>query len=230
MSVPAQNGQIQPLWCREQAIRCGDEESLATMHIDPNVIHVLRSSPSRWDRQIVADLVAEMQEHLSENLDSIPAIRSVLAVAGYRALQNRIEHAVKDKHGVESLRSMAHAMRSFALGSPGLAAASFRNPVLDSPEWASAGKDLADSVFEVFEGVGIVGHHAKHGVRILRSLVRGFVLNEMVSAAAHPLEFQKSYNVAVEMFIAGLPTLAQTHIEAEAAATQDKQKLAPLVA
>lgn len=199
------------------------------MQTDPNVIHVLRSSPSRWDRQIVADLVAEMKEHLSENLDSIPAMRSTLAVAGYRALQNRIERAVNDKVGIEAVRSMAHAMRSFALGSPGLAAASFRNPVLDSPEWATAGKGLADAVFKVFAGVGIVGDHAKHAVRILRSLVRGFVLNEMVSAAAHPLEFQKSYKCAVEMFIVGLGTLAQTDFGVEATATQDRPKLAFLV-
>ena len=180
---------------------------------DPSVIHVLRNSPSRWDRQIVADLIVEMQEHLSENLDSVPAMRSVLAVAGYRALQKRIEHAVSGKQGIDALRSMAHAMRSFALGNPGLAAASFRNPMLDSPEWETAGKGLADSVFKVFAGVGFEGHHANHAVRILRSLIRGFILNEMVSAAAHPLEFQKSYNLAVEMFIAGLPAIAEANIE-----------------
>ncbi|WP_162244603.1 TetR-like C-terminal domain-containing protein [Afipia sp. Root123D2] len=201
----------------------------AKTHSDPNVTHVLRTAPSRWDRQIVADLIAEMQERLSENLDSVPAMRSALAVAGYRALRGRIENAVKDKQGTDALRSMVHAMRSFALGSPGLAAASFRNPVLDSQEWATAGKDLADTVFKVFEGVGITGYHAKHAVRILRSLVRGFVLNEMVSAAAHPLEFQKSYNCAVEMFIAGLPTLTQTHFEAEAYDTQDTLRRAYLV-
>jgi hypothetical protein len=228
MSFPAQDGSIRLLSdvVNSQSVMVMRKAS-TTMHTDPIVIHVLRSSPSRWDRQIVADLIAEMQEHLSENLDSVPAMRSVLAVAGYRALRSRIEHAVKDKKGIEALRSMAHAMRSFALGSPGLAAASFRNPILDSPEWATAGKDLADSVFKVFEGVGIVGHHAKHAVRILRSLVRGFVLNEMVSAAAHPLEFQKSYNCAVEMFIVGLPTLAQTHIDGEAAQLKTSQSETP---
>jgi hypothetical protein len=200
-------------------------------YTDPNVIHVLRSAPSRWDRQIVADLIAEMQEHLSENLDSIPAMRSVLAVAGYRALQNRIEHAVSGKQGINALRSMAHAMRSFALGSPGLAAASFRNPVLDSPEWKTAGNTLANVVFKVFEGVGIEGEHAQHAVRILRSLVRGFVLNEMVSAAAHPLEFQKSYNLAVEMFIAGLPAIAEANIEiGEIQATGERLRPASIIA
>lgn len=205
-------------------------KSFTKTHTDPNVIHVLRNSPSRWDRQIVADLIDEMQVHLSENLDSVPAMRSVLAVAGYQALRKRIEDAVNGQQGVEALRTMIHTMRSFALGSPGLAAASFRNPVLDSPEWETAGTDLAYSVFKVFEGVGIVGDNAIHAVRILRSLVRGFVLNEMVSAAAHPLEFQKSYNCAVEMFIAGLPTLAQTHFDGEADRTKGKPRRASLVA
>lgn len=184
-------------------------------HIDTNITHVLRRSPSRWDRQIIADLLDEMQGHLADNLESVPAMRSFLAITGYRNLRNRIEKAIISKQGVDAVRSMAHAMRSFALGSPGLAAAAFRNPVLDGPEWAAAGQDLADEIFAVLNGVGISGIHAKHAVRILRSLVRGFVLNEMVSAAAHPIEFQRSYNLAVEMFIAGLPTLAMTPVEEE---------------
>lgn len=51
----------------------------------------------------------------------------------------------------------------------------------------------------------------------------------MGSAAAHPPEFQKSYNLAVEMFIAGLPIWAQRHIDVRVSETPDGPKRPSLV-
>jgi hypothetical protein len=43
-----------------------------------------------------------------------------------------------------------------------------------------------------------------HVLRILRSLVRGFVLHEMVASFLEPLEHDVSYELGIDMFIAGL--------------------------
>jgi hypothetical protein len=174
---------------------------------DHDVEHVLQSAPTRWDRQVTADIVAEMEIHLSEAVDSLPAMRIALATAGYRGLQQRILQVTNGKSGTDALRAMAFAMRSYALGSPGLAAASFRNPQIDSPEWKEAGSEMAETIFRVFAGVGIEGEAAQHAVRILRSLVRGFILNEIASTSSQPIEFQKSYVLGVELFIQGLSVL-----------------------
>jgi Tetracyclin repressor-like, C-terminal domain len=172
-----------------------------------DVEHVLQSTPTRWDRQVTADIVAEMEIHLSEAVDSLPAMRIALATAGYRGLQQRILQVTNGKSGTDALRAMAFAMRSYALGSPGLAAASFRNPQIDSPEWKEAGSEMAETIFRVFAGVGIEGEAAQHAVRILGSLVRGFILNEIASTSSQPIEFQKSYVLGVELFIQGLSVL-----------------------
>lgn len=170
------------------------------------VEHVLKAPPSRWDKQVAADLIAEMETHLGK-IDTVPEMRQALALSGYRGLQQRIEKAIEGQSGVDALRAMAFAMRSFALGSPGLAAASFRNPYADSPECREAGENLAKLVSGVFGAMGYENQSAKHAIRILKSLVRGFVLNEMASSNARPLEYQKSYVLAIEQFILGLPAL-----------------------
>lgn len=172
-----------------------------------DVEHVLQSAPTRWDRQVTADIIAEMEIHLSEAVDSLPAMRIALATAGYKGLQQRILKATSDKSGTDALRAMAFAMRSYTLGSPGLAAASFRNPQVDSQEWKEAGSEMAQTIFRVFAGVGIEGEPAQHAVRILRSLVRGFILNEIASTSSQPIEFQRSYVLGVEVFIQGLSAL-----------------------
>lgn len=174
---------------------------------EQDVEHVLRTPATHWERQVTADLVAEMEIHLAEKIDSVCDMRVALAVAGYRGLHQRILQAIEGKSGADAIRAMAFAMRSYALGNPGLAAASFRNPKIDSPEWADAGNEMAQTVFRVLSGFGLEGEAAHDAVRILRSLVRGFILNEMASDSLQPLEFQKSFVLGVEVFIQGLTVL-----------------------
>ena len=72
----------------------------------------------QWDRRIAADLVTEMEPHLGK-VGTLPELRSLLAVNGYRGLRHRIEFAVRNLTGTAALRAMAHAMRGYALANPG---------------------------------------------------------------------------------------------------------------
>ena len=176
------------------------------------VEHVLRSVPTRWHKQISADLISEMEAFVGK-VDTLPEMRAALAIAGFQALHDRIKKSISGKSGIEALRAMSYAMRSFALGSPGLAAASLRHPDLESAEWKAAGAPLLQTILGVFAEVDLNGQQAIEATRILRSLVRGFVLTEMSSPNAHPIEFQKSYVLAVEQFIYGLPVLRDVAVE-----------------
>ena len=178
-----------------------------TLEIRPDNIKVdeILSGPAcSWDRRIAADLIAEMETHLAEKITTLPEMRRILAVKGYQGLRRRIEGEVEGKSGADALRAMALGMRSYALERPGLSAATFRNPVIDSPEWREAGSELAQTVFGVFAQIGLEGEQAQHALRMLRSLVRGFVLNEMALSFSDSLDYERSYELAIEVFIQGL--------------------------
>ena len=168
------------------------------------VERVIKAPAPRWDKKIAADLVTEMEAFFGK-VDTIPQMKQ--AIAGYQGLQRQIEKAVKGKTRLDAIRAMAHAMRSFSLGSPGLAIASFRDPDVDNPEYQKAAGQLALVVLRIFGEAGISGEAARHAIRILKSLVRGFVINEMSAPVARPIEYQKSYVFAVEMFVRGLSEL-----------------------
>ncbi|NGX99792.1 MAG: WHG domain-containing protein [Candidatus Afipia apatlaquensis] len=170
------------------------------------VERVIKAPAPRWDKKIAADLVTEMEAFFGK-VDTIPQMKQALAIAGYQGLQRQIEKAVKGKTRLDAIRAMAHAMRSFSLGSPGLAIASFRDPDVDNPEYQKAAGQLALVVLRIFGEAGISGEAARHAIRILKSLVRGFVINEMSAPVARPIEYQKSYVFAVEMFVRGLSEL-----------------------
>jgi Tetracyclin repressor-like, C-terminal domain len=170
-----------------------------------SVDEVLSLSASSWDKRITTDLIAELEVHLADKVSTLPEMRRILAVKGYRGLHQRIEGDVKDKNGVAALRAMAHAMRDFALEHPGLSAATFRNSTTDSPEWRQALGELSQTAYRVFSQVALDGQPAQQALRMLRSLVRGFVLNEMVASFLEPLDYGVSFELAIDAFVLGLP-------------------------
>ena len=99
------------------------------------------------------------------------------------------------------------SMRRYALDRPGMSAATFRNPEIDSPEWRAAQRELGKVMFAIFTQLGVTGEQALHALRILRSFVRGFVLHEMGASFLEPLEHDQSYEIGIRLFTEGLSVL-----------------------
>jgi hypothetical protein len=169
------------------------------------VDELLSIPASSWDKRIAVDLIAEMEIHLADKLATLPEMRRILAVKGYQGLRRRIEGDVKDKIGVAALRAIAHSMRDFALQHPGLSAATFRSAATDSPEWRHALGELLETAFRVLAQVKLEGEPAQQALRMLRSLVRGFVLNEMGATFLEPLDYTGSFELAIDAYVLGLP-------------------------
>jgi Tetracyclin repressor-like, C-terminal domain len=172
---------------------------------DPNFsVQELLNQPTHWDQLIAADLAAEMRAMLAEKVDTFPEMRQFLAIKGYRELHQRLEAAVGDKAGEEALCAVAFAMRAYAHDRPGLSAATFKNPAVDSPQWRDEGESLGRFILGVLAGVGLTDRPAIHALRILRALVRGFVLHEMALSFLEPIDYDETYGFAVEVYIRGL--------------------------
>jgi hypothetical protein len=168
---------------------------------------LLEQPATSWDKRIAADLTVEIERQLAETATTIPEMRRFLAIKGYRELQERIEDSIAGKTGAEALRATAISMRRYAMDRPGLSAATFRSPATDSPEWRDAQMRLGRVVFRVFAQNGVEGEAAVHALRLLRSFVRGFVMHEMGASFIEPLEYDKTYELGVEVFIQGLSAL-----------------------
>ena len=102
---------------------------------------------------------------------------------------------------------MAIAMRSFAHERPGLAAATFRSPAADSDAWRREGELLGATSLGVFSRAGLDGEAGLTALRILRALVRGFVLHEMSSSFLEGVDYDETYAAALKVFIRGLDAL-----------------------
>jgi Tetracyclin repressor-like, C-terminal domain len=174
-----------------------------------NVEDVLSYS-SRWDQKIATDLIAEMEILFGDKPATLPQMRRILAVKGYQGLKSRIEIDIKDRDGPDAFRAMANAMRNYALEHPGLSSATFRNPASDCPDWRQAGAELSQVAIRVLHEVGVQHESAEQALRILRSLVRGFVISEMAAAFfIEPREYQRTFDLGIEMYLKGVSALAE---------------------
>jgi hypothetical protein len=172
-----------------------------------SVEEILSADASRWDLRIASDLATELECQLAEKASTIPEIRRLLAVKGYRELRTRLQLEIGDATGDEAIRAMALAMRAFAHERPGLSAATFRSPATDSPEWRREGELLGGVALRVFESAALNREQATSALQILRALVRGFVLHEMAASFLETVDYDKIYATAVDVFIRGLDAL-----------------------
>lgn len=170
-------------------------------------VEELLAEDGRWDRRIAADLASEIEGQLGEKADTIPEMRRLLAVKGYRELRYRLELDTSGYHGDDAIRVMAIAMRAFAHERPGLAAATFRTPAMDSVAWRREGELLGATALGVFSRAGLDGEAGVTALRILRALVRGFVLHEMSSSFLEDVDYDETYAEALKVFIRGLDAL-----------------------
>jgi Tetracyclin repressor-like, C-terminal domain len=171
-----------------------------------DIDELLAAPTSSWHKKIAVDLISEIERHLVE-IGTLSEMRRFLAVKAYRELHERIEQETERKSGSDSLRAMAYVIRNYSLERPGLSAAIFREPVIDSLEWQEAGSSLAQAVSRVFVELGFEGEQAQHAFRIFRSLIRGFVIHEMAAPYLESLEYERSFELAIDLFIRGLPAL-----------------------
>ena len=161
----------------------------------------------RWDKVIAADLVREIENDSAELVETIEEMRLFLAIKGYRQMFNILTAETAGKTGTAALRAMAVASRAYAKERPGLSAATFRCPIVESPDWMAAFTAVRQLFEKAFAECGLDERASAHALRILRSLVRGFVVNEMSGSAAAWADFDESFDFAMDVFLGGLPAL-----------------------
>lgn len=163
-----------------------------------------------WDRRLAQDLAEEIGEGTGDRPDTLREMRRFLALKGYRELLRHVDEARNHLRGSDALAAVAHAMRAYAIARPALSAAAFRTAAADCPEWRKAHDDLHAFMIDIFEDCGLARDAAEKALDILRSLVRGYVLHEIMHTFVDVASYDESFDTAVRVFVTGLSALAPT--------------------
>lgn len=160
-----------------------------------------------WDQQLARDLATEVENFAGEKRCTFPELRRFFAIKGCRDLLCRLKTARHGKTSFAALRSVAKAMRQYALERPALWAAAFRTPTTDCSEWRTGHKEICDSITSILAECGAHGRDAEDALYMLRSLVRGFALHQILGSFLLVYSYDESFERAIDIFIAGLQGL-----------------------
>jgi hypothetical protein len=163
-----------------------------------------------WDRRLAKDLAEEIGEGTGDRPDTVREMRRFLAIKGYRELLRHVNEARNRLSGSEALAAVAHAMRAYAVARPAMSAAAFRKAAADCPEWRKAHEDLHIFMIEIFEDCDLPRDAAEKALDMLRSLVRGYVLHEIMQTFVDAASYEESFDTAVRVFVTGLSVLRPT--------------------
>ena len=138
---------------------------------------------------------------LYHHFQGLAGVRRGLALLGLRQMGAALGHAVMGKAGDEAILALAYALRDFAHEHPGLYEATVRSPEGEDPEWQNAGREVVDIGIRAFSAYHLALDDALHAVRLLRSIVHGWVSLHSAGGFALPLDVDETFHRLLDVFL-----------------------------
>lgn len=151
---------------------------------------------------------------LYKHVGSLEDLRRGVALVAVRELGRASAAATVGRSGPDALRSLARAIRGYAVEHPGRYAATQVAPdpsSADDLELSAAGADVVGIVAATLRGFDLDESRTVDVVRAVRSAVHGFVALELGGGFGLPDDVDASYDVLVELLVDGVTGLAQAH-------------------
>lgn len=145
---------------------------------------------------------------LYKHVAGLEDVRRGLALLGARTLAGRFTRAAVGKSGAVGVRAVCAAYRAFAREHPGLYTAIQRAPARDDAALIAASEEIIDILRAVLEPWRLDEAEQIHAIRMIRSLIHGFVSLEAAGGFGIPLDLEQSYDYAITVFIDGLDRAA----------------------
>jgi hypothetical protein len=161
-----------------------------------------------WHQRLARDLASEAEHVSAENRCLIPELRRFFATKAYRDLLAKMKTACEGKTSFDALKSVARSMQLYALERPALWAATSQTPAVDCAEWQAGYHELCDRIKSVLAECGVHGVHAEDALFMLRSLVRGFAVHQILGSSLDFCSCEESFERIIEIYVAGVRSVA----------------------
>jgi hypothetical protein len=163
-----------------------------------------------WARKISHEMTEEILR--SGDADTAaPEIRRFFSEKGSRELREMILQDAAGKSGPDAVRSMADAMRRFSMTKPAFTPVALQNLGEDNAPYLQAADALNKAALDILAEHRVTGEGARHALRMLKSLVRGFAIHKRSATYLDSPEYDRSFELAIDVFIEGMPALISGH-------------------
>lgn len=164
------------------------------------------------DSLSLAELAARFRVRspsLYNHVEGLAGLRHDVALRGLNLLTARIRPAIAGLSGRDALHAAALAYREFALENPGVYGCLFRSVESGGQEFADASRELDDLIIATLRGYKLPSQNIPHGVRLVRSVLHGFVSQELASVFSAEPPPHESYLLTIEGMDEALKVLSR---------------------
>jgi AcrR family transcriptional regulator len=141
---------------------------------------------------------------LYNHVAGLYGLQTMLRLWGLRQLTTAIQKAAVGKSGEDALIAIAHAYRGFAHAHPGIYPQTLRAAGSDEPTMVEAANELLGVLITVLQHYPLSDDDRLHVIRVLRSVLHGFVDLEVAGGFELPLDRDESFQRLLDVFISGL--------------------------
>ena len=146
---------------------------------------------------------------LYNHIKSLEDLRKQLMLYGWKQLEEKIIRAVCGVSGYDALREICYTFYDYAAANPGIFNAMLWYNKFEDEETKEATGDLFIAIFKVMESMNISHEKANHLIRTFRSFLEGFSLLVNNGAFGNPISIKESFDLSVDVLLAGVETLKE---------------------
>lgn len=144
---------------------------------------------------------------LYNHIKSLDDLKKSLMLYGWKQLESNLLLAVVGVSGYDALRAMCYAFYEYATSNPGVFNAMLWYNKFQDDETLNATKQLFTVLFKIMATLNIPEETINHLIRTFRGFLEGYALLENNGAFGNPISIKESFNLSVEVLLAGIRTL-----------------------
>ena len=146
---------------------------------------------------------------LYNHIGSLDELRRELMLYGWREMEDIVIRAAIGISGYDALRSMCRAFYGYATQNKGVFEAMLWYNKYADQSAMNATSEMFSVIYRVLDSVKIPREKAEHLIRTLRGFLEGFSLLVNNSAFGHPADIDESFEISLEVIIAGIRTMGK---------------------
>jgi AcrR family transcriptional regulator len=156
----------------------------------------------------LAEVLGVRAPSLYNHVDGRAALLRLITLRGLSELGEAVLAAAAGRSGEDALRATAHAYREYALAHPGSYQATVAAPAPGDEEVRAAGARLLERMRAIMRGWALGEDETIDAIRMLRSVLHGFVSLERAGAFGLRRDVDSSFERLLDTLVAGLGAVA----------------------
>ena len=197
---------------RTERVKMGE---MAMVELDKHIIVVRTAGLANeigFDNinlNVIADAFGVQTSFLYKYVQGLDDLKKSLMLYGWKQLEAQLLMAIVGLRGYDALRAMCYAFYEYATGNLGVFNVMLWYNKFQDEETLDATKHLFSVVFKIMETLNVPEETINHLIRTFRGFLEGYVLLVNNGAFGNPLSVRESFNLSVEVFLAGIEKVVQ---------------------